>query len=808
MSTVLLRSLPGFTFETVTAPLEEALPRMDVAAFVGFAASGPVNVPVAIEQAAEFDGIFGPDVMLAWDLARGEPAYAHLGPAVRAFFRNGGRRCWVIRVASSPVANTFPLRDLLAWSADRGDVRPAAARARAEGSWSDRLETATVVRRTALAFTSASPAGQGLELLLPSAGSLERKDLLRLTFSADRHRAFGVVDAITLLPSGNALLRLGPVLWFSDPPRPVTFLGTASPYVTMPAPTLVEVLHLDLLARMGGGEPQRAERLGLVSGHPRFWGALPDDAAFFTPWADPMAHGLPVDRRPAITPRFPLAGSAEAADITVPIVDSAVPEYAGRAAAAGSAAQRDGLVAFDPSLFLDPRLRDVGMQALMGQAESLKYQSARTPQLLTGIHAAMFIEEATVIAVPDAVHAAWTILEDTAAPPSGTLPAEPPPVDPCAPGGPFELCEPGRLPAPAFHVPALGDSIHLAWDPVAGATRYTLEEAGAPAFDSWHELATTPHTAFDVYNRPPGQYAFRVRAASAAQASLASEGRTVTIPFRPRALTGLEPYDSRGLLEVQRALLRLCGSRADMVAVLALPESYREADALPHVRALTAGAIEPALSYGTLYHPWIVTSEGADGTLRRMPPDGAASGVLARRTLARGAWVAPANEPLRGVVALTPALRRDAPSRRELLTAQLNILSHEPAGFLTLNADTLSRDPDLRPLNVRRLLILLRRRALQVGSRYVFEPNGPAFARLVQRGFEEMLGRLYERGAFAGRTASTSYQVVVDEAINTPRSRDAGRFFVELRVAPSRSLTFLRVRLLQHGDRLSATEER
>ena len=42
---------------------------------------------------------------------------------------------------------------------------------------------------------------------------------------------------------------------------------------------------------------------------------------------------------------------------------------------------------------------------------------------------------------------------------------------------------------------------------------------------------------------------------------------------------------------------------------------------------------------------------------------------------------------------------------------------------MVLSADTLSDDPDLRPINVRRLLILLRRLALRLGATYVFEPQ-------------------------------------------------------------------------------------
>ena len=809
MSTVLLRSLPGFTFETASAPLDEALPRMDVAAFVGFAASGPIGIPVAIEQPAEFVAIFGADVTLAWDLRRGEPEFAYLAPAVRSFFRNGGRRCWVVRVAGPAIANTFALPGLAAWSrSSPGTLGPAIARTRSEGSWSDRIEVATALRSTSLPLPAVALEGRALVLAMPNAGSLVPHDLVRLTFAADGYRAFGVVDTIDLSPSGDARVRLAPVVWTSEASPPQPFLGELAPYTVVPAPTAAELLHVDLLARDNGRDPQRLERLGLAPGHPRYWGALPDDAAVFASLADPLAQALSAERRPAASGRFPLAGSAAAIDLTLPLDIGLTAAWQGPRPLTPSAAVRDGLATFDASLFLDGRLRDAGINSLMGLAEAVKYQTTRTPQLLGGIHAAMFIDEATLLAVPDAVHPAWSAVEPSTPPPAAAIPAEALPVPPCAPPPPFEVCDPGLLPAPTLHPPRVAQAIRLEWTAVAGAAEYVLEEGIAPDFRTWLEVVTTRRTSFAIYDRPPGQYAFRVRARTAVQQSAASAGQVVTIAFTPRALVQDGGTAAGPLVEVQRAMLRMCAARADMVAVLTLPESYREAEADTHLRDLTAGAIEPALSYGTLYHPWLVATDSDGGALRRVPPDGAAAGLIARRTIARGAWVAPANEPLRGVVALTPPLRRDAASRRALLNAQINIITDEPAGFVTLNADTLSREGDLRELSVRRLLILLRRRALQVGGRYVFEPNGPAFARSVQRGFEEMLGHLYERGAFAGRTAATAYQVGVDDVLNSQRSRDAGRFIVELRVAPSRPLTFLRVRLLQRGDRLSASEER
>jgi phage tail sheath protein FI len=96
--------------------------------------------------------------------------------------------------------------------------------------------------------------------------------------------------------------------------------------------------------------------------------------------------------------------------------------------------------------------------------------------------------------------------------------------------------------------------------------------------------------------------------------------------------------------------------------------------------------------------------------------------------------------------------------------------------------------------------------ALRLGFSYVFEPNDATFRRLVQRGFEAMLEQMFVRGAFAGNTPATSFQVVTSETLNTRQSVEQGRFIVELRVAPSLPMTFLTIRLLQTHERTFVTE--
>jgi hypothetical protein len=60
--------------------------RLDVAALIGLAERGPVNTPVAIDDARQFEALFG----------RALPGL-NLPLAVRLFFANGGRRCVVVR---------------------------------------------------------------------------------------------------------------------------------------------------------------------------------------------------------------------------------------------------------------------------------------------------------------------------------------------------------------------------------------------------------------------------------------------------------------------------------------------------------------------------------------------------------------------------------------------------------------------------------------------------------------------------------------------------------------------------------------
>jgi phage tail sheath protein FI len=97
---------------------------------------------------------------------------------------------------------------------------------------------------------------------------------------------------------------------------------------------------------------------------------------------------------------------------------------------------------------------------------------------------------------------------------------------------------------------------------------------------------------------------------------------------------------------------------------------------------------------------------------------------------------------------------------------------------------------------VRRLLILLRKIALQRGMRYVFATNSDRFRQMVRRSFERLLTDLARRGALNG------FQVITAGAVNTPADIASGRLIVQLLVAPADAVEFITVTLVRAGEGL------
>jgi len=125
---------PGVHFEWIDDQPPPILPlRTDIAGFVGIAERGPLHKPVKIESWAQFTGNFG-----------GHIPQAYLAYAVQAFFENGGRTCWIVRVADPNQAKPATLDLGERWMSGKVITPILRLIANTPGDWGARMRCSIV----------------------------------------------------------------------------------------------------------------------------------------------------------------------------------------------------------------------------------------------------------------------------------------------------------------------------------------------------------------------------------------------------------------------------------------------------------------------------------------------------------------------------------------------------------------------------------------------------------------------------------------------------------------------------------------
>ena len=958
--------LPGIYFETVAPPPPALLPRMDITAFAGFLPSGPIDLPFAVEDPARFQEIFGVDLPLAWDRASNSLRLAQTPPAVRSFFREGGRRCWIVRLADKALFNRWVIPGLLEVDS-AGGFHAGWVQARSEGSWSDDLNVNATLLETPLPAVALDTSGNA-----PRVSGLDPGDVVQLYFPSTGTLAYHSATDSRWFWFGAASPAVSPALQ----PDSVTFLGpgidVALPFTSLGSDGSELVLHVTrdtaltvppgswLRMRIGGqtllfqvesmeaglstpsspgadesasltstlawwvldgetawsinranvvqistvtfelwawpeGSPvMTIADLGLAADNARSWGLLPTDAVLYAPVERPAPIPYAALAGDIDYPRFPVAAPM-VATLGLPLGMTTLVRSdftQGASLPGASALERDGLASFGAGvsgegLFIDSRLSGSELATLQQDAFFVQYQ-AQNPSPPTGIYALLGIDEVSLVAVPDAIQPGWR-----ACPPQVQQLATPDPLQvsqpdaggkytvswgavPKAAGytlqeagdplfattvtsrdaganlslaltngaqcglelyyrvaaygaggnspwsvtasvelrtGSFLVCNQQLLLAPQLQLFDERTRIILEWTLPSGvADGFTLQTSGDPQFQS----PSTPYqgnlTRFEYWNIPGSPAYFRANAQRGGESSPWSNTvETAPAPVAPYEVLA-DPNPPTLLLDIHRALLRMSSARGDMVAILSVPASYRR-DETAGYQILLAQKVAPEdttgrmLSYGALYHPWVVVRDNTQPlplSLRTVVPDGSVCGIIAAKALSSGAWIAPANIAINSAVALAPTLQDDAPA--VFAANQINLIAQQPEGFLVMDQDTLIADLEFQPLNVRRLLILLRRLALREGVRYIFQNITPTFQRAVTRQFEQWMQQLLSQGAFSGRAAQDSYRVIADASVNPPDAIDQGQFVVVLQVAPARPMRFLTVKLVQSGGTLTIEE--
>jgi uncharacterized protein len=391
---------PGVYYERVDAspPAITAI-RTDVAGFVGIASRGPMDTAVPLESFRQFQAQFGTFT------GAGFLAYT-----VRAFFENGGRRCWVVRAASGDPVGGAGSAYIMVESA----TIPARAvwriRASSPGVWGDNLTI--LVQETHRAQTLAVPGSvQSNASVVASTNGFTRAKLVRLS----QPPAPPVLKVVSDIDGQNQAL-----IWVHDNPARRLPYDSQLTSFDPNRPILVESVEYTLVVAELGVPIALYEQLSLI----------PEDANYgptrlgpLTFWTDVEAgQKLPPPPYPVVIEELrqefvDLAPSRLLETLLVPI--GATPLAGGR----------DGLSLLTTYDF-------IGEPSAALDSDKVKTLKTR------GLRVLESVDEVAMVAVPD-IHIQPFLLPTTTPPPpcipDPCLPSDLPPAIPPAPVESTEL---------------------------------------------------------------------------------------------------------------------------------------------------------------------------------------------------------------------------------------------------------------------------------------------------------------------------------------------------------------------------------
>jgi hypothetical protein len=236
-----------------------------------------------------------------------------------------------------------------------------------------------------------------------------------------------------------------------------------------------------------------------------------------------------------------------------------------------------------------------------------------------------------------------------------------------------------------------------------------------------------------------------------------------------------------------QAVVDHCANMGDRFAVLQAPQSAGDpSELLPPVDS----------SYAAFYFPWIQVMDPETNRRKLVPPGGHVAGIYARTDTERGVYKAPANEVVRGAMALQLNLTT---GDQDILNPRgINcIRSFRGRGIRVWGARTTSSDPLWRYVNVRRLFLYLEESIDESTQWVVFEPNDQKLWARVRQTVRNFLTTEWRNGALMGTTPEEAFYVRCDRTTMTQDDIDSGRLIVEIGVAPVKPAEFVIFRITQ-----------
>jgi phage tail sheath protein FI len=255
-------------------------------------------------------------------------------------------------------------------------------------------------------------------------------------------------------------------------------------------------------------------------------------------------------------------------------------------------------------------------------------------------------------------------------------------------------------------------------------------------------------------------------------------------------------------------MVNVCEERADALAVIDLPNIYTpthekylsdRADRVGKSPRTVANALRNRRiesSYGCTFYPWVQTRDQRTGQLLWIPPSVAMLGTFASSQRSSQLWFAPAGfnrggltEGAAGIPITNVSERLISKDRDTLYEANINpIASFPSSGIVVFGQKTLqTRQSALDRINVRRLVIFMKKQISILSTRVLFEQNVPATWNRFKSLVEPFLANVKTDFGI------TDYKLILDETTTTPDLIDQNILYAKIMIKPARAIEYIAI---------------
>lgn len=201
-------------------------------------------------------------------------------------------------------------------------------------------------------------------------------------------------------------------------------------------------------------------------------------------------------------------------------------------------------------------------------------------------------------------------------------------------------------------------------------------------------------------------------------------------------------------------------------------------------------------NYGAAYYPWVQISDDTTGQIVNIPPSVVAIGAMSYTDNVQAPWFAPAGFNRgglslgnSGLTVVNSVYRLSSDERDLLYDANINPIASFPAeGLVIFGQKTLQATKSaLDRINVRRLMIYVKRGISTIAKDILFEPNVEATWNTFVRRADPFLAEV------KSRFGVTDFRIVLDSTTTTPDLIDQNIMYAKIFIKPARAIEYIAV---------------